>query len=159
MRGTQRKTKNNKRQNKKFKRVVKLQSNEDAKRVNNAEKVFLRFKMEGCPWCVDSEPAWEKMCTKVDDHLSPDSLIAEMKDNVMPQMQNVMNLDYFPETFPSHVIFINGKRQTEESDRSLEGLVQSLQKYGMLKQEQNLAQLMKPQRDRSKRRARRRSRR
>lgn len=142
MRGgkTRRKPTNNGR--KKFKRVVKLQSKDDAKKVNNAEKVFLRFKMEGCPWCVDSEPAWKQMCTKVDDQLSPNSLIAEMTDDVMPQMQNMMNLDFFPQSFPSHVIFINGKRQTEETDRSLEGLMQTLQKYGMLNQERNLARVL-----------------
>lgn len=126
----------------KFKRVVKLQSKDDAKKVNDAEKVFLRFKMKGCPWCVDSEPAWKQMCSKVDDQLTPNSLIAEITNDVMPQMQGMMNLDYFPESFPSHVIFINGKRQTEEADRSLEGLVESLQKYGMLNQEKNLARAL-----------------
>ena len=140
----------------KVKRVVKVQSDDDAKKVNNAEKVFLRFKMEGCPWCVDSEPAWKQMCSKVEDHLSPNSLIAEMKDDVMPQMQSMMNLDFFPTSFPSHVIFINGKRQTEEADRSLEGLIQTLQKYDMLNQEKNLAQLLTPQRGGSKKRRSRR---
>jgi hypothetical protein len=96
------------------------------------------------------------MCSKVEDQLSPNSVIAEMKDDVMPQMQSMMNLDYFPTSFPSHVIFINGKRQTEETDRSLEGLVQTLQKYDMLNQERNLAQLLKPQRGGSKRRRSRR---
>ena len=95
--------------------------------VLNATKLFCRFKMDGCGYCVDSQEAWDDMCKKVEGVLNPDCMIGEIESKLLPFFK--MHDNFKPDGFPTHAIFKDGKHIENIHDRSVKGLMRTLKKH------------------------------
>ena len=47
--------------------------------LSEKRNILVRFKMNGCSWCVSSQPEWDSMVKEVKGQLSPQDAIAEVE--------------------------------------------------------------------------------
>jgi len=116
------------------KQIVVIKSKNDIPPVVNSTKLFCRFKMDGCGHCVDSQADWDKVCQTVAGAVNPECMIAEIETKLLPYFK--MRDGFKPEGFPTHAIFIDGRHVEDADDRSVEGLMQTLNKHKFLKRQQ-----------------------
>lgn len=71
-------------------------------------KVFVRYKMDGCRYCVESQPEWDALMNKIKNEYSvPDGVdIVEIKSNVVARLG--LNANDVPSGFPSYAIVEDG---------------------------------------------------
>jgi len=62
--------------------IVSVHSRSDLGKLRplaNKRNIYTRFMMNGCPWCVKSQGAWDSMCERMKFKLSPQDAIAEIE--------------------------------------------------------------------------------
>ena len=102
--------------------MFKIENGDSLNRVNEQipnirDKVMVvRFKMDGCVHCVNSQPIWDNMINHIHRtyRLAPQTMIGEIDSNVADPfmqrhtVQNEYNQPYAVEGFPEHTIIVNG---------------------------------------------------
>jgi len=86
--------------------------------------VVVRFKMNGCVHCVNSQPKWDSMIDTIDTsyHVQPNTLFLEIDSNVADnfiQQHNVITENKQPYSvngFPEHAIITKGVSYPSNSD-------------------------------------------
>jgi hypothetical protein len=106
---------------------IKIKTKNDMPPVLNATKLFCRFKMDGCGYCVDSQEAWDDVCKKVEGVLNPECVIGEIESKLLPFFK--MRDGFKPDGFPTHAVFKDGKHVENINDRSATGLMHTLKKH------------------------------
>jgi hypothetical protein len=102
--------------------MFKIENVDSLNRINEQiptihDKVMVvRFKMEGCVHCVNSQPVWNNMIHHIHRNyrLAPHTMIGEVDSNVADSfvqrhsIQTENNQLYSIEGYPEHVIVVNG---------------------------------------------------
>lgn len=106
-------------------------------------KCIVRYRMEGCSPCMDSQKAWNDAKRRINRHYirDPNVKILEVESaklNEFNQQFNLLNkhgLPFTPEGFPTHMFFINGREvPTELHDRTAKSFVKSIvEQFQLLK--------------------------
>ena len=77
---------------------------------NLPNNVFVRFKMNGCVHCVNSQPEWDKACTRIENkYHNPNVGMVEI-ERLFENQYNFLNQDGTPFSssgYPEHVLFSN----------------------------------------------------
>jgi hypothetical protein len=90
----------------------------------NNKLVVVRFKMDGCVHCVNSQPKWDKLMTNIDESydVEPDTIMLEIDSNVADDFlkhHNITSEDNQPYTvsgYPEHAFIDNGVCHPSNSD-------------------------------------------
>lgn len=83
----------------------------------HSKVVIVRFKMNGCVHCVNSQPIWDNTTTHLKKvySLSPNTILAQIDSSLSEEFINQHhivtkdNQPYVTNGFPEHVVIINGK--------------------------------------------------
>lgn len=69
--------------------MISIHSEEDLQKLNHLARkknILARFVMNGCPWCVKSQPEWDTFTSKY----SGDLALAEIESSFLQQFQKSM---------------------------------------------------------------------
>jgi len=69
--------------------MISIHSEEDLHKLNHLARkknILARFVMNGCPWCVKSQPEWDTFTSKY----SGDLALAEIESSFLQQFQQKM---------------------------------------------------------------------
>ena len=86
--------------------------------------VIVRFKMNGCIHCVNSQPIWDNTTNHLKKmySLSPNTILAQIDSSLAEnfiQHHHLVTRDnqpYSTNGFPEHVVIINGKAISQGTD-------------------------------------------
>jgi hypothetical protein len=105
--------------------------------------MLVRFKMDGCVHCVNSQPIWNHMIHTINRRyrLAPHTMIGEVDSNVADPfverhaIQNEYNQPYSVQGFPEHTIIVNGVGVPGESTdmKTMNSIVNELEKNDHIK--------------------------
>ena len=104
--------------------------------VNAADKLFCRFKMRGCPHCVNTQADWDSMSALAGPALTPGAVLAEIEADMAPFFKARMGngSKYTVESFPTYSFFKKGVFKGEAKNARTKGaLLSVLKKRGFLK--------------------------
>ena len=77
---------------------------------NLPNDVFVRFKMNGCTHCINSQPEWDKACKRIENkYYNPNVAMVEI-ERLFENQYNFFNQDGTPFSssgYPEHVLFRN----------------------------------------------------
>jgi len=90
----------------------------------NNKLVVVRFKMDGCVHCVNSQPKWDKLMTNIDESydVEPDTIMLEIDSNVADdflkhhKITSEDNQPYTVSGYPEHAFIDNGVCHPSNSD-------------------------------------------
>lgn len=113
--------------------VVKRQSDlGKLPQLSERRNILVRFKMNGCSWCVSSQPDWDSMVKEVKGQLAPQDAIAEVESEFVDHFR-----DFIQQTrgeplppikgFPS-VIMIKSPGMEVHQGRDKDSYIKSLTK-------------------------------
>jgi len=105
-------------------------------KVNAADKLFCRFRMEGCPACINSQQDWDQMGAMAGSRLAPGTVIAEIEEKMAPFFRGTManGAAYNVHQFPTISIFRNGVFKGEAGNaRKKKELLKVLKNLGFMK--------------------------
>ena len=117
---------------------MNIESLEDLERIANKNRMLLRFKMDGCHHCEESQDDWDKMCSQATNKLTPESTIAEIDSEFTDDFLNKMNpMDKSGEPvevqgYPSYIVIVNGTA-TPHDGRKAKELMNALVRHKMIK--------------------------
>lgn len=103
--------------------IVSVHSRDDVRKMRplaNKRNIYARFMMNGCPWCVKSQGAWDSMCEQMKFKLSPQDAIVEIesafadefKRLIEPQRGIKLPIEGYPTTMmikPREVSKVQGR--------------------------------------------------
>ena len=117
---------------------MKVTTRQDVKRMNNAPKLFVRFKSNMCPHCVNSQAGWDEMtrCVAKDYTMMPGCAIGEIESAFADSFQAkaVDGSPFQVQGVPAYEIFKNGKQvKTSPPERDAAGLLKVLKKHKFIK--------------------------
>jgi hypothetical protein len=115
--------------------MIVVDSPEKMAQVNAADKLFCRFRMEGCPYCVDTQADWDQMSAAAERSLVPGAVIAEIEAKMVPMFRATMpnGAAYSVNQFPTISIFRKGVFRGEKDARKKKELLKVLQNLGFMK--------------------------
>lgn len=100
--------------------------------LSERRNILVRFKMNGCSWCVSSQPGWDSMVREVRGQLAPQDAIAEVESQFVDKFK-----DFIQQTrgeplppikgFPS-VIMIKSPGMEVHQGRDKDSYIKSLTK-------------------------------
>lgn len=113
--------------------VVKRQSDlGKLPQLSERRNILVRFKMNGCSWCVSSQPDWDSMVKEVKGQLAPQDAIAEVESEFVDHFR-----DFIQQTrgeplppikgFPS-VVMIKSPGMEVHQGRDKDSYIKSLTK-------------------------------
>jgi hypothetical protein len=56
--------------------------------LSEKRNILVRFKMNGCSWCVSSQPDWDSMVKEVKGQLAPQDAIAEVESEFVDHFKD-----------------------------------------------------------------------
>jgi len=71
--------------------MYSIRSHEDLANLNHLarkKKILARFVMNGCPWCVKSQPEWDSFTSKYKGDLALAEIESEFLDHFKQSMMN-----------------------------------------------------------------------
>ena len=116
--------------------MIKVDSKEKMAKVNAADKLFCRFRMEGCPACINSQQDWDQMSALAGSRLAPGTVLAEIEEKMAPMFKGMManGAAYNVHQFPTISIFRNGVFKGEAGNaRKKKELLKVLSNLGFMK--------------------------
>ena len=116
--------------------MIKVDSKEKMAEVNKADKLFCRFRMDGCPACVNSQADWDQMGAMAGSRLAPGTVIAEIEEKMAPLFRGVIGngAAYTVHQFPTVSIFRKGVFKGEAGNaRKKKELLKVLKNLGFMK--------------------------
>jgi hypothetical protein len=125
--------------------MLKINSLESLKEIPSIKNkiVVVRFKMENCIHCINSQPNWDNMIDKINSsyQLSPNTLISEIDSTVADEFVSRNNCTtedntpYVVSGYPEHVIIENGKVYPSNSDipTTMKTIIQKLKENKRLR--------------------------
>lgn len=116
--------------------MIKVDSKEKMAQVNKADKLFCRFRMDGCPACINSQADWDQMGAMAGSRLAPGTVIAEIEEKMAPLFRGVMGngAAYTVHQFPTVSIFRKGVFKGEAGNaRKKQELLKVLKNLGFMK--------------------------
>ena len=115
--------------------MIVVDSPEKMAQVNAADKLFCRFRMEGCPYCVDTQADWDQMSAVAEKSLAPGAMIAEIEAKMAPMFRASMpnGAAYSVNQFPTISIFRKGVFRGEKDARKKKELLKVLRNLGFMK--------------------------
>jgi hypothetical protein len=89
--------------------------NQMAKNIKK-KKILMRFVMDGCQFCTNSQQDWDSMCSTVNNRfkITPDNVISQIDSafaNELINTHQIMdtnNSPYSVSGFPDYVVVVNG---------------------------------------------------
>ena len=117
---------------------MKVTTRQDVKRMNNAPKLFVRFKSNTCPHCVNSQAGWDEMtrCVAKDYTMMPGCMLGEIESSFADTFQ-AKAFDGSPfqvQGVPAYELFKNGKQvKTVQPERDATSLLNALKKHKFIK--------------------------
>jgi len=114
---------------------VVLRNRDDLKQLpqlGERRNILVRFKMNGCSWCVSSQPDWDSMVREVRGKLSPQDAIAEVESEFVDHFKDFIHQtrgEPLPpiKGFPS-VIMIKSPGMEIHQGRDKDSYIKSLEK-------------------------------
>ena len=93
--------------------------------LQNKKNIIVRFVMNGCGWCEQSQPMWNDASRRA--VLSSDDAIAEIESSFVNQFkQSMTNRENFNiRGFPT-ILIIRGKKVSEHKGRDTESILSIL---------------------------------
>ena len=116
--------------------MIKVDSKEKMAQVNAADKLFCRFRMDGCPACINSQADWDQMSSAAASRLGPGTVIAEIEEKMAPLFRGVManGAAYKVHQFPTISVFRKGVFKGEAMNaRKKKELLKVLTNLGFMK--------------------------
>jgi hypothetical protein len=116
--------------------IVVVRGPEQMDAVNAADNLFCRFKMEGCPYCTNTQADWDGMCASAEPNLAPGTVIAEIESKMAPlfRAKTAAGADYSVNQFPTYSFFKRGVFKGEVKNARKKGeLLTVLKKRRFLK--------------------------
>jgi hypothetical protein len=89
-------------------------------------KEFLRFKMKGCPACIDSQPAWNQFKRSCKSKLAPKCRLKEVDS------EKTGAYSFEVDSFPTYIVLVDGVPTPYEGSREAAALEKHIQKKGFL---------------------------
>jgi hypothetical protein len=103
-------------------------------------RMLVRFKMDGCHHCVESQDDWDNLCEQATHKLTPESTIAEIDSDFTDDFLNELN----PMTeegsplkvqgYPTYIVIVDGMAKPHEG-RKTDELMETLLNNKMIQQE------------------------
>ena len=90
-------------------------------------KEFIRFKLKGCPACVDSQPAWNNFTRSCRGRLAKGCRLKEIDS------EKAQAYPFEVDSFPTYVIYSVGTVTPYEGSRETADLRKHIQKNGFMK--------------------------
>lgn len=87
-------------------------------------KEFLRFKMKGCPACVQSQPAWNQLTRSAKGKLARDCRLKEVDSEKAGPYQ--------VDSFPTYLVVVDGAVTPYDGPRHTTALRRHIVKHGFL---------------------------
>ena len=96
-------------------------------------KVFVRYKMDGCRYCVESQGEWDDLLEKVKKkYIVPDDMdIVEINSNVAKQLG--LKGEHVPTGYPSYAIVENGGMTVKKLNPPISSFEKIMHKEGITK--------------------------
>lgn len=116
--------------------IVFVEGPEQMEAVNAADNLFCRFRMEGCPYCTNTQADWDDMCADVESKLAPGTVIAEIESKLAPLLnaKTAVGTNYSVNQFPTYSFFKKGVFKGEVKNARKKGeLLTVLKKRRFLK--------------------------
>jgi len=95
-------------------------------------KVFVRYRMDGCPYCVDSQPEWDALMTKIKNGYTvpPGMDIVEINSNVAEKLG--LNANDVATGYPSYAIVENGGKTVTKVDPPISAFEGTMRNRGII---------------------------
>ena len=93
--------------------------------LKNKKNILARFVMDGCPWCVKTQPDWDNACNQARPLLTADDAIAEIESSFVDNFRNTINKNIQVEGFPT-IIMIKGPKVITHEARDTASIVKLL---------------------------------
>ena len=115
--------------------MIVVDSPEKMAQVNAADKLFCRFRMEGCPYCVDTQSDWDQMSAAADRSLAPGAVLAEIEAKMAPMFRarTPDGAAYSVNQFPTISVFHKGVFKGEKNARKKKELLKVLRNLGFIR--------------------------
>jgi len=115
---------------------MKAKTRDDVEEMSQSPKLFVRFKSDLCPYCVESQPEWDELERQLETiTLAPGCMVGEIDSKLSQLFQGVRSDG---ETFevggiPAYELFNDGKQVKMESPkRDAASLLALLKKHGFI---------------------------
>ena len=115
---------------------VVLRNRDDLKQLpqlGERRNILVRFKMNGCSWCVSSQPDWDSMVKEVKGRLAPEDAIAEVESEFVDHFKDFVEKtrgESMPpiQGFPS-VLIIHSHGISKHEGRDKDSYLKVLEKH------------------------------
>jgi thiol-disulfide isomerase/thioredoxin len=116
---------------------MKAKTLSDVEKMNEAPKLFVRFKSDTCPHCVISQPDWDEFMKRLKKHkLVPGCVVGEIESALADSFKGT-SYDGSPfqvQGVPAYELFRNGKQlRRKPPGRDPDSLMNVLKKEGFLR--------------------------
>jgi hypothetical protein len=120
---------------------MKAKTKADVVKMSRAPALFVRFKSNKCPHCIDSQPEWNSMVNLLKGYtLNPGCVVGEIES----ALTNAFNAtDFSGEPFnvpgfPTYEFFRNGTRlELNQPERDAASLLKALEGQGFIQAKSN----------------------
>jgi len=102
--------------------------------------MLLRFKMDGCHYCKESQDDWDNLCEQAKPKLTPESTIAEIDSDFTDDFLNELNpmteegTPLKVQGYPTYIVIVDGTAKTHDG-RKTDELMETLINHQMIHQE------------------------
>jgi hypothetical protein len=90
-------------------------------------KEFLRFKMKGCPACIQSQPAWNQLTRSCKGRLARNCRLKEVDS------EKTGAYPFEVDSFPTYMVVVDGVPTPYEGPRETAALRKHIQSKGFMK--------------------------
>ena len=95
--------------------------------------VFVRYKMNGCSHCINSQPEWDKACDRIKNNYNKNRNLGMIEiESSFEHLFDFLDEDgtrYTSSGYPEHVIFINGRKVHTCNDRTADSFVEAFKHH------------------------------
>ena len=108
--------------------IIRVHTPEDLgqlQHLKNKKNILTRFVMNGCPWCVKTQPDWDRACNQASPLLTADDAIAEIESSFVDDFRNTVNNNVRVEGFPT-IMMIKGPKVITHEARDTASIVKLL---------------------------------
>jgi len=110
--------------------MIRVHSQEDLgnlQHLENKKNILVRFVMDGCPWCVKTQPDWDNACRQARPLLTANDAIAEIESSFVENFKHTIRKDIPLEGFPT-IIMIQGSKVIHHEARDTASIVKLLKR-------------------------------
>ena len=113
----------------------------DVVKLSKAPALFVRFKSNRCPHCIDSQPEWDSMINLLEGYtLNPGCVVGEIESALADAFKatDSSGEPFNVNGFPAYEFFRKGTRlELEQPERDAASLLKALEGQGFIQRKSN----------------------